>query len=78
MWALIFICVGVAILILCCAFVGISIERKRYNNGICPKCGEKLILFCHDSLGERGYGCSNWECDYTAWVSYRSVDKNHK
>lgn len=54
------------------AIVGILLEKKDYNSGICPHCGKKLILFDTDSQGGRGYICE--ECNYVAWVSYPFVD----
>lgn len=51
-------------------------EKKRYNNGICPRCGEKLKYFGTDPEdGSRGYECSNKKCDYSTWVSWSSIDK---
>ena len=53
----------------------ISNERKRYNSGICPKCGSKLKCFQSDSSGARQYICTLCN-NYTTWVSYDCVDKN--
>lgn len=50
-----------------------SSERRRFNNGICKECGNKLYHFDTDSQGGRGYVCKN--CDFTIWVTYPSVDK---
>ena len=35
-------------------------EKKEWNNGICPKCGDKWRLFDIDSQGGRMYRCNNW------------------
>lgn len=43
-------------------------EKKAWNNGICPICGNKLRQFDVDSHGDDGWICDN--CDYTTWVSY--------
>lgn len=51
-----------------------SREKKRYNNGICINCGNKLRHFDVDSQGGRGYCCD--KCHYHTWVSY-DIDKNH-
>lgn len=56
--------------------LGIFLEKKGYNNGICPHCGNKLYFFDMDSQGGRGYACE--KCYYHTWVSYNCVDKNHK
>lgn len=74
MMFMIFILVLIIIIILGikCA---VSIERKGFNNGICPKCGKQLKFFDMDSHGGRGYCCRN--CDYYTWVSYNCVDKNY-
>lgn len=53
--------------------IGLHIERKNFNNGICPKCGGQLELFDIDSHGERGYKCGSCE-KYQTWVSYHTVD----
>ena len=52
--------------------IGITLEDRGYNCGICRECGEKLELYTFDSLGSRGYGCG--KCSYYTWVSYRCVD----
>jgi len=44
-------------------------ERKSWNNGICPKCGENLTHFDTDSQGGEGWGCD--KCNYITWVSYK-------
>lgn len=53
--------------------IGMFLERRDFNNGICVNCGSKLIHFDNDSQGGRGYCCDN--CGYSTWVSYNSVDK---
>lgn len=50
-------------------------ERKDYNNGYCPICGNRLKHFDNDSQGGRGYVCRN--CHYHTWVSYWFIDKHH-
>ena len=52
---------------------GYILEKKAFNNGICPKCGNHMRMFDEDSQGGRGYECN--ECDYGCWVSYDSIDK---
>ena len=37
------------------AIVGILLEKKEYNRGICPYCGKKLVQLDTDSQGNRGY-----------------------
>lgn len=44
------------------------IEKKSWNNGVCPKCGGRYRLFGTDSQGGRGYSCE--DCDHTIWISY--------
>lgn len=51
-----------------------AFERKLWNNGKCPKCGERWKNFDTDSQGGRGYKCP--KCDRTIWMSYNSVDKD--
>lgn len=53
-------------------------EKKGFNNGFCPICGEKLEQFDIDSHGSRGYCCRNPKHHYYTWVSYNCVDKNFK
>lgn len=45
------------------------LEKKRYNNGKCPKCGCKLYYFGDDSQSGHGYTCTNFNCKYTTWFS---------
>lgn len=46
-------------------------EKKEWNKGVCPICGNKWKCFAMDSQGGRMYRCSNWHfCD----ISY-DVDK---
>lgn len=61
------------LLVLLLPFIGIAIEKKNYNKGVCINCGQKLKLFGHDPQGGRGYMCNN--CHYYTWVSYNCVDK---
>lgn len=66
----------ICIILIICLILGIIItrikEKKAYNNGYCPNCGEKLRHFDTDSQGGRGYTCK--KCGYTTWVSY-NIDK---
>ncbi len=54
------------------SIIGITLEKKGYNGGRCPRCGKKLVYFDTDSQGGRGYTCRR--CNYTTWVSYSCVD----
>jgi hypothetical protein len=56
--------------------IGILLESKAYNNGICPICGDELLLFDYDSGGCRGYVCGH--CSNYVWVSYKCVDKRKR
>lgn len=67
------IVLGIILVMLGMFLVGYLTERKYYNKGICPKCGEELEFFDRDSQGERGYKCP--KCKYITWVSYSLVDK---
>lgn len=63
-------------------FIGIGIsyaiirEKREFNNGICPICGQKLEYFDNDSQGGRGYRCPSIKHKYYTWVSYSFIDKN--
>lgn len=53
-------------------------EKKHFNGGVCPQCGEKLKYFETDPEdGSRGYECPNKKCDYSTWVSWSSIDKDY-
>lgn len=67
------ILLGVVFFMLGVFLIGYLTERKYYNKGICPKCGEKLEFFDRDSQGGRGYKCP--KCKYITWVSYSLVDE---
>lgn len=47
-------------------------EKEIFNNGECPNCGCKWMLFDTDSQGGRGYKCA--VCEKYIWVSYKLVD----
>lgn len=73
---LFYILIALVVLIWIAGFwIAYNSEKKSYNNGKCPCCGNELKLFDTDSQGGRGYECP--KCDYTTWVSY-DVDKNYK
>ena len=46
-------------------------ERRGWNHGICPECGEKLRHFDCDSQGGDGWCCD--KCRYKTWVSYKKI-----
>lgn len=50
-------------------------EKKDYNRGYCPRCGEHMELFDYDSHGSRGYKCNR--CHYYCWISY-NVDRDYE
>ena len=54
-------------------------EKKAWNGGICPICGEKLVCFDMDSGGNRLYNCSNvHNCKgYFIAVGYNRIDKDY-
>jgi len=56
--------------------VEICIEYKKFNGGVCPKCGKPLVKVDVDLDGDRGYYC--YKCKYAALVSFRWIDKNYK
>lgn len=67
----ILIVIGTIIISYICLFtLAVSYERKRWNNGICPKCGSKLINFGTDHTGAEGWKCENKKCDHVVWISY--------
>ena len=53
----------VFVIILCMGLILIAFaiykEKKIWNKGYCPKCGEKWIMFDMDSQGGRMYKCKN-------------------
>ena len=66
--------IGVVMTLILMPFYVIHCEKKDFNNGICPKCGNKLHLFDTDSQGGRGYCCH--KCPYFTWINWKCVDKN--
>lgn len=53
-------------------FIVRHMEKKRWNNGICPECGEQWMEYDMDSQGGRLYRCENWHsCDITYEVDKR-------
>ena len=61
-------------------------ENKRFNKGICPKCGTAMVPFDTDSSEYTGYACPNCEYNiHTVWINprnkfkiYRKVYKNEQ
>lgn len=52
---------GIIIILIIIGIVSTIIyEKKKWNNGICPICGDKFKLFALDSQGGRMYRCNNW------------------
>lgn len=70
------VCIALIILVITGILIGMYLEYKEFNNGICPKCGKRLKHFDTDSQGGRGYCCC--DCHYFTWVSYDCVDKKFK
>lgn len=50
--------------------IGYCRERRQWNGGICPDCGDIWQYFSLDSQGGLGFKCQN---GHACWVSYRSV-----
>lgn len=72
MWSVIACVVTISVCI-ALPVIGILIENKGFNGGVCPRCGKKLRLFDCTPLGARGYTCDR--CQYKSWVSYFTVDR---
>lgn len=55
-------------------------EKRHWNGGLCPICGEKLKCFDMDSSGARMYKCSNdHNCKgYSTCVSFSKIDKDYE
>mgnify|MGYP003296790795 CR=1 FL=1 len=68
---LISLCIAIVLGMIMVA-IAIHMERKDYNNGKCPRCGQSLEFRYTDSHGDRCYWCNG--CGYHTWVSYSSVD----
>ena len=64
------------VLFIGCLYLCYHIEKKHFNNGICPRCGNTLHYFDTDSQGGKGYTCDN--CNYTTWVSWFNPEKYKK
>jgi hypothetical protein len=54
--------------------VGYRFDKKKWNNGVCPKCGNKWESQFLDSQGGRGYICRR--CNKGMVISWK-VDKNY-
>ncbi len=75
MLTVLYVILGISIVLLMVP-IGLFLEKRYFNDGICPNCGEKLKYLYEDSQGSRGYHCEN--CHYRTWVSFNAVDKNFK
>lgn len=56
--------------------IGIIIETRNWNKGICRNCGNKLYFFDYDYTGGRGYRCEH--CYHKVWISYNCVDRKRR
>lgn len=65
------VCVGLVIFVPT-GYIGSTLEKRNFNNGVCVHCGTSLRYFDTDSQGGRGYICD--KCGYATWVSYNRVD----
>lgn len=64
-WILIIGVVTIFTVVIC---VARNSEKKAFNGGICPRCGEKLQYFYTALDGKRGWRCR--KCNYITWCSY--------
>lgn len=44
------------------------VDKHRFNNGICKKCGGKLQYFDTDSESNDGYYCD--KCNHIIWIGW--------
>ena len=73
MITLCFLIVGIVASFIIIGFIWCYKKEKRdFNNGICPYCGNKLVHFDDDSQGGQGWRCNS--CDYVAWISWFKGD----
>ena len=49
-------------------YIAYRLEKKDFNNGICPKCGKPLKHFDSTFCGDQGWICD--DCDYCVWISW--------
>lgn len=73
--------IGFIVAIICGGIITAHHERRDWNNGICPKCGKKLVYFGTDSQGGHGWCCP--DCYHFVWGSfkrfvYKGNDKNER
>ena len=63
------LCIIVIIIIITILIPGtiwaINDEKREFNNGICPRCNNKLKLFDYTSHGDRLY-----ICEKCRWVTF--------
>lgn len=62
------VALALCIVLFFCFMAARYAEKKSYNNGIGPHCGDYFEHFDTDSQGGRGYICRR--CGYTTWISY--------
>ena len=65
--------IALVLLLVFLIFLGIILEKRDYNKGVCKYCGKPLRHFDTDSQGGRLYTCPNY-CSLVS-VSYNCVDK---
>lgn len=59
-----------------CPWLFYICEKRKYNNGICPKCGNPLRYFDTASDDSDGYVCDN--CHYSIWIAWFKPKKDSK
>jgi len=62
-------------IMVCGGFWGYFSEKKRWNGGICARCGTPWKSFGMDSQGGRGYNCGCPKFQNGIWISWPGIDK---
>ena len=59
-------------------YVTKHLERQKWNNGFCPKCGDQpWAVFDMNSSGAYGIVCRRCN-NYARWISHHSVMREKK
>lgn len=63
--------ISIILIYIIICFIAYFVEKRNFNNGICPKCGNPLKHFDDCFCGDQGWTCDN--CGYTTWISWFKI-----
>lgn len=56
-------------ILFCSIMFLLYLDKRKYNHGICKRCGSKMRYYDMDSSGAYGFTCD--KCGNDIWVHYK-------